>query len=136
MTVFSIFCASVMAIMLALVAKPFGLFYNTTDTVRALAAFMIIVSAVTMPFSAYVHAAYFTLRTGGKVMITLLFDCVYMWVVVVPVSFCLSYFTGLDIHWVFIFGQGIEAAKCILGFIVLKKVNWARQLVSDTSLKA
>ena len=136
MMAFSIFCAGVMAVMLAVAARPFGLLYNTTDSVRSLAAFMITVSAVTMPFSAYAHAAYFTLRTGGKVMITLLFDCVYMWSAVVPLAFILSYFTGVDIHWLFICAQGMEAAKCILGFVVLKKTNWARQLVSDKELKA
>ena len=39
-----------------------------------LATFMIIISSAVMPFYSYVHAAYFTLRSGGKVGITFLFD--------------------------------------------------------------
>ena len=96
---------------------------------------MIIISAATMPFSAYAHAAYFTLRTGGKVMITLVFDCVYMWTIVMPTALVLSYGTGIGIHALFIICQALEAAKCLLGFAVLKRDNWARQLVSDRSLK-
>lgn len=136
MMAFSITCASLMGLLMILLAKPFGLLYNTEESVRSLAAFMIVVSAITMPFSAYAHAAYFTLRTGGKVMITLLFDCVYMWAVVMPISILLSYGTALNITYLFIICQGVEAAKCILGFIVLKKGNWAKQLVSDENLKA
>jgi Na+-driven multidrug efflux pump len=136
MMFFSITCASFMGLLMILLAKPFGLLYNTEESVRSLAAFMIVVSAITMPFSAYAHAAYFTLRTGGKVMITLLFDCVYMWAVVMPISILLSYGTALNIFYLFIICQGVEAAKCILGFIVLKKGNWAKQLVSDENLKA
>lgn len=132
---FSIICATGMGLILAALSTPFGLLYNTTEAVRALGAFMMIVSGVFMPFGAYAHAAYFTLRTGGKVMVTLLFDCVYMWAVVMPVSLVLAHFTGIDIHWLFVICQGVEAAKCILGFISLKKANWAKQLVSDQSLK-
>ena len=135
MMAFSVTCATAMGFILILVSKPFGMLYNTEESVRSLAAFMIVISAIAMPFNAYAHGAYFTLRTGGKVMITLLFDCVYMWTVVLPVAFLLSYGTALDIHWLFIVCQGIEAAKCLLGFIVLKKGNWAKQLVSDERLK-
>lgn len=135
MIFFSVLCALGMGALLCGVAAPFTLLYNTGEAVRDLAVFMIIVSAVSMPFSAYAHASYFTLRTGGKVLITFLLDSVYMWVAVIPATAVLAYFTGLGIHWIFIVGQGIEAAKCLLAWILLKRGNWAKQLVSDETLK-
>ena len=136
MIVFSVLCATGMGIILAVFASPFGMFFDISEEGHALATFMIVVSAATMPFSAYAHAAYFTLRTGGKVMITLLFDCVYMWFVVMPGALILAYATGIGIHWLFIICQALEAAKCILGYFVLKRDDWARQLVSDRALKS
>ena len=62
-------------------------------------------------------------------MITLLFDSVYMWVLVVPLVFVLSRFTNIHIYWLFILGQGVEIIKCIFGSILLAKSNWARRLV-------
>jgi Na+-driven multidrug efflux pump len=90
---------------------------------------MIVVSAALLPFCAYAHAAYFTLRSGGKVAITLLFDSVYMWVLVAPLVWLLSRFTPMNIHWLFLAGQGVEIVKCIFGYILLSRTDWAKQLV-------
>ena len=53
--------------------------YNATEQVRTLATQLIVISSLMIPFNAYVHAAYFTLRSGGKTGITFLFDCGFMW---------------------------------------------------------
>ena len=84
-----------------------------------------------MPFFSFAHAAYFTLRSGGRVGVTFLFDSVYMWSVVVPTVVILATYTNIGIHWLFIIGTVAEVAKGILGAICLKKVNWAKQLVSS-----
>jgi Na+-driven multidrug efflux pump len=109
--------------------------YDSPDTVRSLASYMIVVSGCAMPFFAYAHAAYFTLRSGGRVGITFLFDSVYMWTIVIPTVLVLSRFTDISIYWLFIAGNLAEVLKCIFGFIFLRKINWARQLVSDEGLK-
>ena len=88
-----------------------------------------------MPMNAFAHSAYFTLRSGGKVLVTLLFDSVYMWSVVLPLSFVLSRFTDMSIYWLFVICQGCEIVKVIFGSILLKKGGWVRQLVADESLK-
>ncbi len=129
MLAFSVTCAVCMGGVLVAISGIFPKIYNTSGAVHSLAAFMMIVTAVATPFRSFAHAAYFTFRSGGKVAITLLFDSVYMWALVMPVSFLLSRFTGLDIYWLFIICQGVEAAKFILGAILLKKGNWAAQLV-------
>ena len=130
MRAFSVSGSVVMALFLVLISSLFPRLYNTTDTIRALAAFMIRTAAIAMPFFAYAHSAYFTLRSGGRVAITLLFDSVYMWALVLPAVFSLSRFTSLDIHYLYVAGNLAEVLKCIFGFILLKKVNWAEQLVS------
>ncbi len=135
MMTFSVLCSMLMGLILISTSHLFPMIYKTTEEVRDLAAYMMIVSAITMPFCAFAHSAYFTIRSGGKVLITLLFDSVYMWVLVIPISVVIGYFTDLNIHVFFAICQGTEIIKTIFGFVLLKKGNWARQLVSDGKLK-
>ena len=136
MLAFSIVCALLMGGVLASVSGVFPQLYETEDAVRGLAGFMMIVTAVATPFRSFAHAAYFTLRSGGKVFITLLFDSIYMWAIVIPVSAVLSYCTGIDIYWLFIVCQGVEAAKVLLGVFLLRRGDWAKQLVGKNDAKA
>ena len=129
MLVFSIGCALLMGGLLAALSGTFPLLYETEPSVRALAGYMMLVTAVVTPFRSFAHAAYFTLRSGGKVLITLLFDSVYMWVIVMPVALVLAYFTTINVYWLFAICQGVEAAKFMLGLLLLKKGKWATQLV-------
>jgi Na+-driven multidrug efflux pump len=129
MMAFSIFCAMAMALLLVVTSTLFPGLYQTTDSVRTLASYMIVVSAALLPFCAYAHGAYFTLRSGGKVAVTILFDSVYMWALVAPLVWLLSRFTSMDIHWLFLAGQSVEIIKCIFGYLLLSKTNWAKQLV-------
>ena len=133
---FSIVAALTMGGLLVGISGVFPMLYNTGEGARALAGFMMMVTAVATPFRAFAHSAYFTLRSGGKVMITLLFDSVYMWAIVMPVSLLLTYFTGIGIHLLFILCQGVESIKFILGAVLLKRGNWATQLVSDGGAEA
>ena len=130
MRAFSVACAVVMGIFLISISSLFPRFYaGAGQEARALATYMIRISAMATPFFAYAHSSYFTLRSGGKVAITLLFDSVYMWTIVLPVVVSLSRLTPIGIHWLYVAGTLAEVLKCIFGFILLKKVNWAEQLV-------
>jgi Na+-driven multidrug efflux pump len=124
-----------MAIIMAVTSLFFPSVYNTTETARSIATYMMLISAVTMPFSAFAHAAYFTLRSGGKVAVTLLFDSVYMWSAVLPVSFIAAYCTNMSIHWLYLLCQCTEIVKVVFGAILIKQGKWVRQLVADESLK-
>lgn len=136
MIAFSVACAFGMGLILVVSSGVFPMLYNTSDEVRGLATYMMIVSALTMPFCAFANSSYFTLRSGGKVLITLLFDSVYMWVIVIPVSYILSRFTGVGIHVLFAVCQGVEILKSVFGYILLKRGAWVHQLVADKTLKS
>ncbi len=130
MIAFSVASAALVGLLLICVAQVFPLMYKAPDSVRSLATFMITIDGFALPFFSYAHAAYFTLRSGGRVGITFLFDSVYVWVIVVPVAFLLANFTDITIHWLFVTSTFTEVLKCVFGFIFLRKINWARQLVA------
>ena len=84
-----------------LIAPLFPQLYNTDSTTRHLAEYLIMTQAVFMPQNAFLHATYFTLRSGGKTVVTFFFDSVFVWIVSVPIAFVLSRFTGLFVVVIF-----------------------------------
>ena len=116
---------------LAAIAPVFPSVYNTTDSIKALATALLRVAAVMMPLNAFAHMSYFTLRSGGKTIVTFIFDSVFVWGVSIPVAFILSRFTGLPVLELYIIVQSLELIKCFIGFIMLKKKLWVQNLVTD-----
>jgi len=130
MIAFSVFCCTCVAVVMLLFAPLFPRLYNTSSEARELAKHFIIVMACFMPQNAFLHAAYFTLRSGGKTIITFLFDSVFVWVVSVPIAFFLSRFTVLPVIGIFICVQLADLIKCTIGFMLLKKGIWMQNIVS------
>lgn len=128
---FSVLSTLGMAILLCVSAPFFPLLYKTSDSVRELATYMMIASAAIMPFCAFANAAYFTIRAGGNVIITLLFDSVFMWVIVMPAAFLLSRFTGIGIRPLYLICQATEIIKVVFGVALIRSGTWLRSLVGD-----
>ncbi|MBQ2927358.1 MAG: MATE family efflux transporter [Oscillospiraceae bacterium] len=108
-----------------------GLFpriYNTTESVRQLAAILICINACMMPFISYTNATYFTLRSGGKTLVTFLFDSCFVWTVCVPLAFCLSRFTDMPIIPLYMICQGTELVKCVIGAFMIRQGKWIQNL--------
>ena len=130
-----IFCSVVTCLIvgsLLAVAAPFlPLVYNVSDGVRSLATSLLWVSAAMMPFHAFTNCAYFTLRAGGQTTVTFLFDAVFMWVLCIPLAFCLSRFTDLPILPLFMAVTALDLVKCFIGVMLLKKGVWMRNLVNE-----
>ena len=104
---------------------------NTTDAVRHLAAQLIWISAVMMPFGSYLNATYFTLRSGGQTFVTFLFDSCFTWAVSVPLAYGLSRFTGLNIVAIYLLVNGMDIVKCAIGFVLVKKGIWVKNIVKE-----
>jgi putative MATE family efflux protein len=130
---FSVMACVVMGSLLVLCAPLFPKMYNTTGSVKSLATSFMRVSAVFMPMHGFLHAAYFTLRSGGKTIITFFFDSVFLWVVAVPAAFVLSRYTDMPIVPLYVICQMLDLIKCLIGFILLKKGVWINNLTADKS---
>ena len=130
MRAFSVFTAVIVGIVFALLSGVIPLIYNTSDGVRYLAKWFIIMIAAAMPIDAFAQSSYFTLRSGGKVIITLVFDSFFVWIVSVPFAFIISRYTTLPILPFFALSQALNILKCILGYFYVKKGSWIKNLVS------
>lgn len=129
--VFAVGACAVIGGILALCAPLFPMLYNTTESVRNLACRLIRVVALFIPMSAFLNTCYFTLRAGGKTIITFLFDSVFMWCASIPLAFVLSRFTGIPIVPLYFYCQLIELVKCIIGFALVKKGVWMANIVVE-----
>ncbi|MCR5650889.1 MAG: MATE family efflux transporter [Lachnospiraceae bacterium] len=109
-------------------APFFPLLYNTSDEVRQIASAMIRINACMMPLQGFLHSSYFTIRSGGKTFVTFIFDSGYMWVFAIPFAFVLTHFTTLSIIPVFLLCQASDIMKCLMGFIIMKRGSWARNI--------
>lgn len=127
---FSVAVSVIIAFAFAVCARFIPLIYNTTPSVRSLATKLMLITAATMPFDAFANASYFTIRSGGKVMVTFLFDSVFAWCASVPVAFILSRYTSINILALFAIVQSLYIVKCTIGFILVKKGSWIKNLIS------
>ena len=124
----SVMVCFVSGMLMFLTAPFFPLVYNTSDEVRSIASNMIRINACMMPFQGFLHSSYFTIRSGGKTFITFVFDSGFMWAVAIPFAFVLTRFTVLPIVTVFLLCQISDIAKSLLGFIIMKRGGWARNI--------
>ncbi|MBR2409790.1 MAG: MATE family efflux transporter [Lachnospiraceae bacterium] len=128
---FSIVSCLLFAVVLFALAPFFPLIYKEVGAnSHAMASSFMRIAACCMPIGAYANAAYFTLRSGGKTFITILFDSCYVWLLVVPLAFVLSRFTSLSIVPLFFCCQFIEIGKCIIGAIMIKSGIWINKIVT------
>lgn len=127
---FSVMISVIVGAVFALVAFWIPYAYKTTADTRALATGFMQIAALTMPLDSCAHAAYFTLRSGGKAFITIVFDSLFMWCISVPAAFILSSFTTLPMLLVYLICQGLNLIKCILGCYLVKKGTWIKNIVN------
>ncbi len=116
--------------LLAMTAGAFPKVYNTTDEIKRMATYLILVSAAFMPVYAYENASYFTLRSGGKTWITFLFDSVFVWVISVPAAFVFTRFTDWGVVHVFIAVQCFDFIKMTIGFFMVRHGAWMHNLTA------
>jgi len=128
---FSVLVCVAIGALVAFAAPLFPLLYNTSDDVRRLAAKILRIASCCMPIAAYLNACYFTLRSGGKTIITFLFDSAFLWCVSTPVAFVLSRYTQMPIVLLYFSVQMLDLIKCASGFVLVKKGVWLNNIVEE-----
>lgn len=118
-------------IIVFLIGDKIPLLYNTSAESKELAAYFIRVCAWFLPVHSFANASYFTIRSGGKTLVTFLMDSVFIMCVSVPVAFSLYYIFDLTIHTTFVIVQLIDIIKVVVGLALVKKKVWLNNIVAD-----
>ena len=103
--------------------------YNTEPHVREIATKLLWVVALMMPMYSMAHCCYFTLRSGGRTIITFFFDSGFTWGVCVPVAYVLANLTSLHVVPMYLAVQSLELLKVIIGVILVHKGVWVRNII-------
>ncbi len=127
--VFSVFISVITAILLAASSFFIPDFYNVEESVKQLATKMMLICAFVIPFDAVANACYFTLRSGGEAMITIIFDCGFVWAVSASSAFILTSFTPLSIIPIFAVCQSLNFLKDIVGLYFVRKGKWIKTII-------
>lgn len=120
----------IIGIIVFFVANYIPRIYKPEEAVRQLATSFIKVYAVTLPMQAFITGTYFTMRAGGKTVLTFCFDSLYLGIVTYPLSLILVKFTSLNIVLVFAIVLSADVVKSTVGFILLKSGIWANNIVA------
>ena len=129
LTGFAVACALGMGLLLILFAPLIPQAYSgVTEDVRQMATRLLIVTACAMPLYAFVHCSYFTLRSGGKTIITFLFDSGYTWLLSVPLALLLVRVLHADIFTAYAVVESANLIKCILGYLFVRSGRWIQNL--------
>lgn len=118
-----------LTIILVSISGVFPNFYDTNAAVRGYATNFIIITALFFPVQGFLNALYFTLRSGGKTLVTFLFDSVFSWVVSVPAAFLLCEFTALPILAIYAIVQAADLIKVCVGYVLIRKGVWISNIV-------
>lgn len=127
---FTAFACMILTVALIALSGWFPLLYDTTENSKKMATVFIIITALFFPLQGFLNSLYFTLRSGGKTVITFIFDSVFSWVVCGTCAFILSRFTNMHIYGIYICVQALDIIKVIVGYIMIKKGIWISNLVA------
>ncbi len=133
---FITFASHIAIALLVIIAAPFiPLLYKVEPEVQSLASSFLMIAGASLPIHALVHCIYFTVRSGGKTVITFLFDSVFTWVFPAMISLFLCRYIDVSILWIYFFVQFCDAVKLFIGIPMLKSGFWAKCVVTDISEK-
>ena len=128
---FSVFVSVIIAMIYAFAAIFIPRIYNISDNAKNIATSLMQITALAMPIDAFAHASYFTLRSGGKVIITIIFDSFFVWAVSVVAAMLLVNYTSLGILSIYFIVQMLNIIKCVLGYIFVKQGSWIKNIISE-----
>lgn len=126
---FSVFVSLVVMILFFISAEFIPDFYKLEPDVKTLATRMMQICAIAIPFDAIANASYFTLRSGGQAIITIIFDSGFVWATMAPLAFILCNFTAMTIIPIYICCQSMNALKAALGLYFVAKGKWIKKIV-------
>lgn len=103
--------------------------YETSENIKEVARNLIIIGAIFLPVHAFNTCCYFVLRAGGRIVLTILFDSVFVLIVRLPLAFLLSKYTVLSIYIVYAIVDGIDFLKTFVGYILIDKGIWLKAII-------
>ena len=95
-----------------------------------LATAFIRIIGLCMPLTGYAHFCYYTVRSGGRTLLTFLFDSFYICGLVVTVGYAMTWL-GASIIAVYLVTHLTDLGKCIIGTVMIKSGIWIQDITKQ-----
>jgi Na+-driven multidrug efflux pump len=106
----------------------FSLYQNTAAETRNYASYVLIVMGCFFCVMTFVSQCYMTLRAGGDTKLLMFFDSGFQWLVYIPFVAAIAYWSDVDFYWLFFLSQLPDVLKAVVGWIIVKKEKWVKNL--------
>lgn len=126
---FSIILGVMVAVMMFMIRNIIPKLYDMEPSVIEIASKLIMISALIVPIRVYSVTCYFIIRSGGKVLITFLFDSVFTIVIRFTVTFLFAKFSHMNIYGIYLISELLEIIKIVIGTLLVKKGIWIHNIV-------
>ena len=131
---FSVAVSVVLGVVMIFIAPLITSIYTeVTEEAREIANYCILIMGINLPIQAFLHSSYFTLRSGGKTLVTFIFDSFFVWAISVPLAFILVTFTDLSIFAIYPIVVSVDLIKCVIGFVLVSKNVWINNIADKKS---
>ena len=127
MIVFSALLSFALSFVFMAVSGLFPQLYNTTPEARLIATQVIMIQSLFLPMAAIRNACYYTLRSGGRTIITFCFDSGFVWFITVPTALILSRLTDVGATTIFFYIQLGDVLKAAVGLHLVHRKLWLRK---------
>ena len=118
-----------LGIIMIIISPYFPKLYNVNDEVKAIATAIIAIDGILLPIGALYNSAYYTLRSGGKALLTSIFDSGLTCLLALPVAFILSRYTDIPLIPLYAIVRSLDIVKGLIGLMLVKKRVWINRLV-------
>jgi len=112
------------------ISQYFPLLFSTSKGIRNQSSHIILINALFLPLKGFVVSMYFTLRSGGKTIITFFFDSILTWLLPVPLAFVLCHNTNISIYAILALVYATDFVKICIGYYFFNKKTWITNLVA------
>ena len=122
----------VLAIVLALLAKPIVSFFNVSAEVKMAAQYILYIYALVMVFKVY-NAVMIVgiLRGGGDTTYGSILQGLTLWLIGIPLAAFATFVLKLPVYFVVMFATVEEIIKLLLMMRRLKSFKWIKNMVND-----
>lgn len=130
--IFLAFVVHIVIGLLLIASAPFiPKLYKVEPEVQAMATKCLMIAGAALPIHSVIHSIYFVIRSGGKTLITFLFDSVYTLAVPATLSMILCKHTQIDIITIYFIIQFVDVVKLFVGIPMVRSGFWANCLIDD-----
>ena len=128
----SIKISMVLAILLALLAKPIVSFFNVSPEVKMAAQYILYIYALVMVFKVY-NAVMIVgiLRGGGDTTYGAILQGLTLWLIGIPLATFATFVLKLPVYFVVMFATVEEIIKLLLMMRRFKSFKWIKNMVND-----